>query len=239
MKLQDFHNKHKGETIYILASGPELATLSDLYKDFLKTQVTISVNHSFLAMPLNYTTYWISGHWSMVHLVKKLGDRETIKFFAGQGSGLNPYPGFIRIRRVMYSPGILPQQTNNIVSIKNVIFSALHLAYILGASQIKILGLEMVNGLHFWNYDPALSTYLHTTLTNLLKSKKLHPLAKKEIESNLKTIFDIEKCKFYRFPDHSKEYQSIIETLISKGVDVCYTADKGILTKTKARHVNY
>ena len=239
MKLQDFHNKHRGETIYILASGPELAFLPKEYLKYLSTQVTITMNHSFMAMPNNYSMYWITGHWSMIALMEQLGKAATDCFFVRRRVKNKEYGSYIMVPRMPYKPGVLPQKTDKLVSVKNVTFAAFHLAYIMGAKRIVIHGLELENGLHFWNFNSKIEEELRSAILSLINHPGVIAIGKTELINSYRTIFKKEALenKNYYSKDISFQYKNIIATLIKNGVDVCYTTDKGILTKTKARKI--
>jgi hypothetical protein len=240
MKLEHFIDKHEGETMYVLASGPELARLPKDYLEYVGTANTISMNHSFMVLPYNWSRYWITGHWSMIFLMEELGNASTDRFFVRRKYRSKPYPGFINVGRMPYKNGFLPKgPAEHLVSVKNVTFAALHLAYVMGAKKIVIHGLEMLDGTHFWNYNKRIEEDLRRAMLKLIDHHLVNNFARTELINSYKTIFDKAYLKkiSYSSRDLTRQYQSIISTLIKHGVDVCYTTDKGILTKTKARKV--
>ena len=90
MKLKDFNDKHKGETIFVLGNGEELGQLTKKQLEVISKHTTIGVNYAHL---IHTPTYMISGHFSQILYAQTYADIDSFNafFFQGITNALNDY----------------------------------------------------------------------------------------------------------------------------------------------------
>jgi len=154
--LQDFNNIHSGRRIYVLGTGPTLLDLKPEHVQKIeKESISIAVNFSHV-LPI-VPTYWIAGgHPTQVAFALEHLSQETTMFFH-QGPGETRI--FPEIEQIVHThdqtatacenPVVRPVTENVIIGGHNILLSASHLAYLMGASELVFVGFEQVNRLHF------------------------------------------------------------------------------------------
>jgi len=177
MKLNDFNDRHLGETVYILGCAPSLNELTEKHLEALKDEVVIGVNFSHTKVKsLNYL---VTGHLDSIAYMLEYGPPDTTVF--AHKSGQTAYATEIwDNERVipMWDLNLGPplprhaDENSNIYGSCSILLSATHLAYIMGASKIVYIGFEENSQLHFYNVDRALENEIISNIEELLESKK-------------------------------------------------------------------
>ncbi len=155
--LRDFANIHMGQRIFIFGTGPTLNDVTQEQLDYIqKNEISIGVNYT----PIHVTpTYWIGGgHPTLIAYAIEHLKKETQGIFHHDPGARDKYPKsdeviFTEDRNCSIQTNPMPKnkKTDIIVGGHNILLSASHLAYIMGASEIIYIGFEQVNRLHFYN----------------------------------------------------------------------------------------
>ena len=209
-QLSDFYKKHNGETIYLIGNGPGALDIPEQYKNKIQKGISISVNSSQLWGP---TTYQASSTWSCYLHTCHYGVVTECRFYQGQGIGTDsswPHggattlpPSFfsdnntLQISSHMHNPQSVdalftkPENNSPFFGRDNIIFTATHLATLMGAGEIVYLGFDMRDNGHY--YDTPVLMDMHIQQTNELKemySSDPHILADIERmeENNIKRV---------------------------------------------------
>lgn len=233
--LSPFINAHPGVTIVVLGGGPELAKLSNEQRQWLNNSITIATNWSFAALPGNNPTYWIGGHEGVCILASHM---------------CAPGVKLIQVTRDEHSP-VVPRCTavmrsfdqgsihnsKFIASGNNVSYSAIHLAYRMGASRILILGVDMINSLYYFNLIPALEEQIRQGLKYCINNQKaLTQTGRAELHRYYETKFNHTLLRKGRYPVVMvRRFNRLIQEIQSRGVDVCFTGTPGMLHNTSCR----
>lgn len=160
--IKGLHNKHKGQDIYILCSGPSVDYFS---RDFFNNKIVISVNRSYTALSIDICKYVIFQDYNedlisdvynapgvLMIIPERAGGRDELKsfveweqfFFEREFPEHNPKQRYY-FKHCENSVGTLPEllewnNPNYLVINKNTTNSALHLAAQLGAKNIILVG---------------------------------------------------------------------------------------------------
>lgn len=238
-RCQDLVQRHKGETIFVLGTGPQLGRLSPAEVQALANHTTVGVNDChFVVRP----RYHVSAYVSRVLVAQRnLGDSATILH-------MRPYcalpllPGTLSVRRMPFE-GELPAGLGDpptLYTRNNVLLGALHLALVLGAARIVVIGLEMDNMLHFYATDPEQRQRVANAYRQVSTSPYLgidHPyeravdivrfMSKPESAlSQLPNAFD--EC------DHQATFGAYVDCLRQQGVECISAVEDNVLTRAGA-----
>ena len=142
MALSDYSNIHKGEDIYVIASG---ATLGYIDKSFFDNKITVGVNQVYKFVD---TKYLVRKETKFAKDVFQEAKKETIHFISKGNCGS---PGTtnqqFRAKNIIVFdhnpnrstiPDTLPQ--SGLVVSHSTITSAIHLAAVMGAKNIILVG---------------------------------------------------------------------------------------------------
>lgn len=159
--LVEFNKKYHGETIYIIGSGP---SIRDVDFSLLSDKITIAVNSGYCAFEkatLFLSDDWSVSQWSYFNddLVKS--KHTTVLLYEkmlSQSCGLFGYRSvFFRHRNGYYITDEYSHTNKamHILQSRTSLGSAIHVAHIMGASKIVLLGVDCcrVNGYrYFWQF---------------------------------------------------------------------------------------
>jgi len=160
LKIKDLLLKHEGETVFVLGTGPTLNDVTDSQIKKIEERLSIGVNFSHMQIT---PTYWIAGgHATQIAFAEEYLDKKSTALFHCDPGTSDQYPQFDRINffddAVVSEHDLEPlmrsENYNVIRGGSNILFSASHLAYIIGAKKIVFIGFEQTNRLHFYNLWP-------------------------------------------------------------------------------------
>jgi len=177
--LSNFVDKHLGKRIFIFGTGPGLNDVTpEQLAHIEENEISIGVNFT----PFHVTpTYWVAGGHATytAFAIEHLSDKTTGIFHHDPGAR-SMYPSSEKI--VYTDDSIAPDHGNPIPPDKipstligghNILLSASHLAYILGAFEIVYIGFSQVNRLHFYNlWSEERQEELKSKLRNLAEKYK-------------------------------------------------------------------
>lgn len=172
MKIEDINGKHEGSDIFLIGNGPHLATFSQSQIDKLKEKITIGVNQSYMLLDTNY---FVAGHPGYIALSMEYNGPDTIRVYPKDRFDYWGDKDQILKTKVRMSDGNLQKKitTNDFMGdSRQISFSAIHLAYVLGAKRIILNGFEERNRLHFYNVIPGMRDELITKVNNTIEKYK-------------------------------------------------------------------
>lgn len=234
-------DRHAGETVFVVGSGPQLAAVRDSGLERLRSFTTIAVNKVFFRLR---PTYFLSAYVGEVMLAAGRTPETTLLHMRPV---LAPalVPGAIPLQRRMYEPGMdLPRRLDpacpTLLTRFNVALGATHLAYAMGARRIAFIGVEQRNQLHFWNFDEDVRLEIRAALVargdpDLLRVD--HPYA--SLAHDLAAVDrSREDClqPFYTV-DHTPTFRAYFDILARNGVDVVATTAESVVADAGARVV--
>jgi hypothetical protein len=146
MEFEAFRDKHVGEDIYILASGPSFDHIDPV---FLKGKITIGINEMYKFAPCTYLVrkdpallkQSLAENPSTVHFITKYqygGSKTLNSDLCKDLSVTAPIVFFSHNANVHKLPEKLPE--NGLVTSYSTITTAIHLAAHLGAKTILLIG---------------------------------------------------------------------------------------------------
>ena len=150
-------DKHRGETIFILGCGPQLAHIPSKTLSDLSQRIAIGVN----ATPFKLqTTYWCASHPGMCLLTRRLvEDSDMVGVFCEKPNARHKYDALftwlhrvpcIRERRFKKRRDIM---VRGIRANSTIVLEAGQLAIYLGARRIVFIGVSMRTHRH-WYHGP-------------------------------------------------------------------------------------
>jgi len=177
MKLKDFNNKHLGETVYIIGCAPTLNNLSEREINFLNNSTTIGVNFSHLKIKLKY---WIGGHIEQAVFALESNLPYNVPLFAHCDERVRYVTQVWDSDRIIPVNASMPKlplsrhadEKEDLAGATSIVLSAIHLAYIMGASKVVFVGFEGKNASHFYTTDEVLRKYTVRKIKQIMLSGK-------------------------------------------------------------------
>tara|TARA_R110000796_G_C14545644_1_gene433368 strand:+ start:401 stop:1210 length:810 start_codon:yes stop_codon:yes gene_type:complete len=260
-KLRDFANIHMGQRIFIFGTGPTLNDVTQEQLDYIqKNEISIGVNYT----PIHVTpTYWIGGgHPTLIAFAIEHLKNETQGIFHHDPGTRDKYPKsdkvvFTEDKVCSTQSNPIPKnkKTDVIVGGHNILLSASHLAYIMGASEIIYIGFEQVNRLHFYNLwsDDKQQDFKNLLLD--LSDKYSHNQSIVECIGEVLNLNEpdeqrwchfksVEVCKNLSFKPEGKKhhnysmFEKYVEQFKSIGVKMKTTATEGICVHAGAEVID-
>lgn len=214
MKITDYNNKHKGETIYLIGNGPDLLNIPDDYKKKIQKGISIGVNACHLFLP--ETTYFVGGHWSSYLLNCHYGKVTGCRFFQGlqrllsktpilpasyqlQGPYSLEYPFYEQNNTIDIAPNMRypfddvsvlfenVTETSPILGQEQIGFTATHLACIMGAKNIVYLGFDQRTSNHYYQDEKLIGLFMEQSY-ELLKRYEHDPFLNNDIRTMIRKI---------------------------------------------------
>jgi len=232
-------DRHVGETVFVVGSGPQLATVRGRALERLQSLTTIAVNKVFFRLN---TTYFLSAYVGEIMLAARRAPATTLLHMRPVLAAAL-VPGAVPLRRDLFEPGMdLPRRLDpacpTLLTRFNVALGATHLAYALGARRIAFVGVEQRNQLHFWNFDEDARLEIRAALVergdpDLLRID--HPYA--SLAHDLAAVDrSHDDClrPFYTV-DHTPTFRAYFEILARNGVDVVATTAESVVADAGAR----
>lgn len=247
--------------MFIFGTGPTMNDVTREQLDFIeKNEISIGVNYT----PINFTpTYWIGGgHATLIAFAIEHLKESTQGFFHHDPGARHLYPNSDkivfaedRVAKNEEMPLPIDKKVDRIVGGHNILLSASHLAYIMGASEIIYIGFEQVNRLHFYNlWDEERQQDFKNLLIDL-SSKYSHNSSIVECISEVLNTEEpdeqrwchfkpIDVCKNLTFKEEGEKhhnypiFKNYVEQFKTLGIKVKTTASEGICVYAGAEMVN-
>lgn len=188
--IEDFRNRHAGEEIWIVGSGP---SLDDFPDDFFYGRISIALNYAIIAFPK--CTYWSAGHPETILEMKKDNPqvlKKSILLFP-MVPFKKDYPKRMSEERALELLGeykddpawmrwhwihknrhllakflpstidaIMAGKSCNYVCFGTIAHYATQAAVVLGAKKVTLVGCEAKTGKYFWHAQKrGLSRFYH------------------------------------------------------------------------------
>lgn len=214
------NNREKGNTLFVIGSGPQLNLLSDEQINFLENQATIGVNRVQYKIK---TRYFISAYPSEILLAQRILLESILIHIRPIAKNIFNVQDVITIKREIFDKNMglnrFLSSINPVIYTKlNVALAATHLALILGASRIVYIGIEQRNAVHYYDEDMTIKSQIKKDFDLLNLNNHIlnidHPYATYE---NLlldleKNIDDLCSEQFYTIAhtDTFREYFTIM-----------------------------
>ena len=251
MKLQDFNDKHKGETIFIFGNDEELAGLSESQLSTLSSYTTIGVNYSHL---VHIPTYMISGHFSHVLYAREVSDLSKTQaiFFQGKKEGIGKFnvdklvpiqSKYFYMDLSMEIPRRITPDKNYLVGSSNIMLSSTNLAYIMGAKRIVFIGFNQKNRSHFYDSNEDLKSEIRENILRIKEKYKLKDYPRMAevnadydmFQEHMLPLEVLRKIQFFP-PDISPAIKKLFDTLRANGVELISTKGHSKLVDAGAMH---
>ena len=156
--IKPLYNKHRGQTVYIIGCGPQLAHLSAEQLSRLNSAVTIGTNTTPFFEPLR-TSYWCANHPALcfltrpilqggatfgVHCEKQRRRHKYDTLFTWLGKIESHKTRRFRARRML-------QRGRGIKAYSTVVLEAGQFALFLGAAKIVFIAVQMRTHRHWYH----------------------------------------------------------------------------------------
>lgn len=148
LKAEEIIGAHKGKLIFVLGCGPSLLE-AEQYKETIESMhISVGVNQSYLLFESQYIIFLDKHSWKFDK--ERLCSMRTHIFTSinTKAPGVNSFVQYI-------PPGGGPFLTEHIdhglFGTRSSIYPAINLAYLLGASAIALLGVDLYSNSHFWS----------------------------------------------------------------------------------------
>lgn len=230
---------HRGQTVYIIGSGPQLGELDPAQRAALERRVTIGVNRTqYVVKP----RYFLSAYPSEVLLARATSPGST---------AVNMRPeydapvvrGAVSIqRRGLPGHPVLPDAFDPgmpyLVTYQNVALAATNLALVLGARKVVYVGVEQRNSLHYYDAQPDLRRRIVQDLT-AIEAKDVftldHPHATFEHfrEVLSRDPGSMASAEFHTW-DHVTSFSKYFEQLREHGVEPVATTRESVVFEAGA-----
>jgi len=201
-KLEQLHNKHKGQRCFLVATGP---SINKTNLSLLDNEITVGVNTAY-KLPVNYNYFVVSDRiiWDVYKdTLLSLGTTLFIGYVASRhflSRKLRDDVYLVKGKRTTSLPQNFPSTINNHVYVyaNTVVYLALQILYYLGFSEVYLLGCDCT-------YSVG-----HFDGQKFTKHGRIQTIASEE-EKFWNKIFDAYKiCKNVYENDNRKIYNATI-----------------------------
>lgn len=169
--FKDMNNLYLNDDIFIIGNGVWLNNISADEKNKLRSKKTIGVNAASVFMP--EMNIFISGHAVFMCMNDLFANPKDFMVFHGEPKSLKLHK-MINLTDINVVTTNIYDLKNNIedgevlIGAEQVIFSATHLALVLGAKRIIYVGFDSRTAKHFYDYEPY-STIIKNYIARLLE----------------------------------------------------------------------
>jgi len=154
LKPSEINGRHQGKLVFILANGPSLLQAEPHIKR-ISRHITIGINLSYLLMDADH----------LVWLDKSLYERQRPELekmrshlFTRKKSltpGVNIFAEYkVEKKNGHFTRILSPRFEEGLVAGFTSLFAAINLAYVMGAGEIALLGVDLDNAKHFYTDNP-------------------------------------------------------------------------------------
>jgi len=237
MSIYDsLNNREKGNTLFVIGSGPQLNLLSDEQIKFLENQATIGVNRVQYKIK---TRYFISAYPSEILLATRMLPESMLIHIRPTEEKIFTDKNIFTIQRESFNKDIglnrFLSSSNPIIYTKlNVALAATHLAFILGAYMIVYIGVEQRNAIHYYDENMTVKSQIKKDLIFLEKHDSIlnidHPYATYknlflDLEQN---IDDLSSSQFYTI-DHTDTFREYFKFMRKYGLAIYATKKDSVV----------
>ena len=167
-KLEQLHNKHKGQRCFLVATGP---SINKTNLSLLDNEITVGVNTAY-KLPVNYNYFVVSDRiiWDVYKdTLLSLGTTLFIGYVASRhflSRKLRDDVYLVKGKRTTSLPQNFPSTINNHVYVyaNTVVYLALQILYYLGFSEVYLLGCDCTY---------SVDTLIDRNLQNMAEYKQL------------------------------------------------------------------
>ena len=234
----ELNDRHVGETIFVVGSGPQLAHLRDDQVRALEARITIAVNKVFYRLR---PTYFLSAYVGEMLLAQRRIPGSTLIHMRPV---FEPplVDGVMPLRRRHFDPAVglsrrLEAPEPIIATKQNVALGCTHLAYVMGASRIVYVGVEQRNLFHFYNFDEGLRQTLRADLIERGDPPILaidHPQASLANDLTQVDRPTSELLQPFYSVDHTPTFAGYFDVLRTAGVPVVATTQESVVADAGA-----
>ena len=239
-QLRRLVGQERGNTVFIIGSGPQLNDLSVEERRVLEAHPTIGVNRTQYALK---PKYFLSAYPAEVLLARKALGRGTRIIHMRPTYEAPMFKNIYTVRReshVIGSP--LPTEFGHPIptlkTLRNVVLGATHLAFILGAARIAYVGVEQTNSLHYYDLRPELRQQIIADLRSLASNDLFtvdHPYATLTALEEALTVppDELRQSAFY-VASHVETFADYFRYLRAQGVEVYATITPSVIHQAGA-----
>ena len=153
----DVEDRHEGELVFVLGNGPSLLLIRG-HESSLENFTTIGVNRSFLMLRTSYLLFLDGSFWAMK---SKEILRCGIPVFCPKRLRLGSFRQFGRYRSRDRHDVLSERWEDGLYWSRSSAVPAVNLAYLFGASQIALLGVDLNDNSHFYSKQGSGQPFLH------------------------------------------------------------------------------
>ncbi len=243
-QVMQLNGSKRGETVFIIGSGPQLNSLSADQLRALNSRPTIGVNRTQYALDLEF---FLSAYPAEVLLARARGSARTTVMHLRPRLEAPLIRNTLTIRRVRHAKGqplapTLTEPEPTLHTFKNVALAATHLALVLGAKRVIFVGVEQTSALHFYDTRPELRRQMITDIKKIRAQSILsidHPYATAEhlLEKLATDAEDLASRSFY-VESHAGSFREFFDELERHGTEVFATTGDSVVAHAGAAVVD-
>lgn len=239
--FEELNGRHRGETVFIVGAGPQLASVTDTQARELERRAAIGVNLTFYRVR---TRYFLSAYIGQAMLARLRMPSSTVMH-------MRPVyepplsPAIMPLRRCNFDRSVgltsaLAAPEPTLFTLRNVALGATHLAHVLGARRIAYVGIEQRNQLHYWHLMPQLVPAMQRDIESLRDVPFLtadHPYATYEsLVRKIARMADESMLPFWK-DSHEPSFREYFSILRAAGVSVVSTSPDSVVRDAGADFV--
>jgi len=149
LEVDKIKGAHRGENIFILGNGKSLRHALR-YKEELERKICISVYVAYWLFKTKYVMFPELGKYNKKVYEELLGLDSDV--FVNDRKGAPRY--FNKYKQFVNYEGVLCENYPYLINGGNSLFLAINLAYLFGAKNIILIGVDFDNGGHFYDDSP-------------------------------------------------------------------------------------
>lgn len=141
----EIEGRHKGELVFVLGNGPSLLA-AEQYREQLASYTAIGTNSSYLCVSTDYHVFLDAHLWN--YCAGDLLSLNSAVFYPGTKPLHHQLPCFTQFGN--YTSGALTDKWSAGLHRRGVSITAFNLAYLFGAKEIALLGVDLNGTDHFY-----------------------------------------------------------------------------------------
>lgn len=241
-RCRSLEGRHRGETVFIAGSGPQLGRLSPEARAQIEQHPVIGLNDAMYALKC---TYGLSSYPVKIMTAATYPERPELIFHMRSAVAPPLAQDVLVVKRGQF-PGCLPptfSETPTLYTMQNVALGAVHLAVILGARHIVFIGVEQNNSSYFYSFDPAIRQRLvdhHATLRDGRFAGLDHPYERHAYICNLLRMSAEVKASYtdrYVIIPNDIKFEYYFNALRELGIRYTSTTNDNVVTRAGGPYV--
>lgn len=157
LPANEIEGKHRGELVFVLGNGPSIR-LGEGCVDRLEQMTTIGINRAFLFMKSTYLLFLDAPFW-VRESEQILGCGSEV--FCPKKLHLPYFTGFGRYNARNKQDVLSPRWADGLFWSRTSTAAGINLAYLFGASDIALLGVDLRDSSHFYSDEGRGRPFLH------------------------------------------------------------------------------